>query len=120
MDGPIELTTQDFADLKDGIGKGGVAASLSTTAATSCTATTLPRCRFPLRQGLGTTCRVTFNNDLEDDFDHHYAVLCSLMQRRGLRGSVHQRPEIKLCRVVVGSMGRKQRARASSQRSASQ
>ena len=76
VDGAIELTTQDFADLKDGIGKGGVSASVKYNGSNIMYGHNIASVEIPApgKTGLGT-CRVTFNDNLEDDFDHHYSVL---------------------------------------------
>ena len=76
VDGPIELTTQEFADLKDGIGKGGVAASLKYNGSNVMYGHNIASVQIPAPGRSGyDSCRVTFNSNLEDDFDHHYAVL---------------------------------------------
>ena len=54
MDGPIELTTQEFADLKDGIGKGGVAASLKYNGSNVMYGHNIASVRYQHPAGLGT------------------------------------------------------------------
>ena len=76
VDGPVELTTQDFADLKDGIGKGGVAASLKYNGSSVMYGHNIASVQIPAPGGSGYgSCRVTFKDSLVDDWDHHYAVL---------------------------------------------
>ena len=113
VDGPVELTTQEFADLKDGIGKGGVAASCKYNGSNIMYGHNIASVQIPApgRSGFGT-CRVTFNETSKTTSITTTQFCAALCNARGALHRNHQRPESKLCRVVVGSVGRKQLGRA--------